>query len=53
MGGEGYEVGASGHIWLDDVKCVGSESELLECRHNPLGDHNCSHEEDAGVRCFF
>ena len=41
----------SGPIWLDDVSCIGSESELLECPHNGIGNHNCDHSEDASVRC--
>ena len=24
---------------------------LLECGHDPVGVHDCSHSEDAGVRC--
>ncbi|XP_051864826.1 uncharacterized protein LOC127566444 isoform X2 [Pristis pectinata] len=38
-------------IWLDDVKCVGSETSLGECVINPLGKHNCNHREDAGAVC--
>ena len=41
----------NGPIWLDDVLCVGTESSLLSCFHNELGNHNCVHYEDAGVRC--
>ena len=41
----------TGPIWLDDVSCTGSESELLECPHNGIGNHNCDHSEDASVRC--
>ena len=38
-------------IWLDDVNCNGTEGRLFDCMTTALGDHNCVHEEDAGVRC--
>ena len=38
-------------ILLDNLVCSGQESTLLECVHNPVGEHNCDHSEDAGVRC--
>ena len=40
-----------GQIWLDEVRCSGTELSLAECPANPLGQHNCVHENDAGVRC--
>ena len=39
-------------IWLDDVDCYGSESIITECFSSPLGQHNCRHTEDAGVKCY-
>uniref|UniRef100_A0A8C2W1G6 Soluble scavenger receptor cysteine-rich domain-containing protein SSC5D n=1 Tax=Chinchilla lanigera TaxID=34839 RepID=A0A8C2W1G6_CHILA len=38
-------------ILLDDVRCAGSERNLLHCSHAGVGTHNCGHEEDAGVVC--
>ena len=41
----------TGNIWLDNVRCTGSETHILNCASNSVGDHNCGHSEDAGVRC--
>ena len=40
----------SGSIFLDNVGCSGGESILLDCYYNISGS-DCSHSEDAGVRC--
>ncbi|XP_025103164.1 uncharacterized protein LOC112569537 [Pomacea canaliculata] len=39
-------------ILLDDVICSGNESSLSECRHNPVGENDCNHQEDVGVDCI-
>ena len=43
----------NGSIWLDEVRCSGSESWLANCPASPIGLHDCGHSEDAGVRCQF
>ena len=40
-----------GPIFLDDVQCTSSSSQLLECPSRPILSHNCLHSADAGVRC--
>ena len=41
----------SGPIFLDDVQCTSSSSQLLECHSSPILSHNCLHSADAGVGC--
>ena len=37
-------------IFLDDMRCTGNETDVFDCPHDP-NTHDCSHFEDAGVRC--
>ena len=41
----------TGPIYLDDVACTSSASQLLECSSRPILTHNCRHTADAGVGC--
>ena len=38
-------------IWLDELDCTGDELHLLDCAHDPFGDHDCGASEDFGVCC--
>ena len=41
-----------GQIWLDNVKCVGTERTIGNCSHRRPGIFNyCYHSENAGVKC--
>ena len=41
----------NGTIWLDDLRCAGTETSIDFCIHKPWGDANCNHNEDVGVVC--
>ena len=43
----------SGPIWIDNVRCTGSESSILNCTHNGIGvlASSCDHLDESGVEC--
>ena len=41
----------NGQIWLDDVRCSGNESSIVNCQHRGWGVRNCGHYDDASVIC--
>ena len=49
---EGFGAG-TGAILLDNVQCSGSEQRLVQCSHAGIGNNDCLHAEDAGVRCAY
>ena len=40
-----------GHIWLNDVRCIGTETSLSQCSHRGWGIGFCWRREAAGVVC--
>ena len=40
-----------GQVWLDNVKCIGTERAIRMCSHTGWEAKNCSHSKDAGVQC--
>uniref|UniRef100_A0A8C3URQ1 Soluble scavenger receptor cysteine-rich domain-containing protein SSC5D n=1 Tax=Catharus ustulatus TaxID=91951 RepID=A0A8C3URQ1_CATUS len=41
----------AGPIWLDGLRCAGTEAHLAECPARPWGEHTCNHVEDASAIC--
>ena len=41
----------TGPIWLSNVSCIGTESNLADCEHFYITVGNCTHYDDAGVYC--
>ena len=48
---EAFFGGASAlDVAMDQVVCSGNENRLIECIYDP--DNDCTHSEDAGVKCL-
>ncbi len=37
--------------WLDNLRCSGTESRLIDCPANSIGVENCFHIEDVALIC--
>lgn len=42
---------SDGYIFLDNNKCAGNESSLLECPNTNADPEVCNHDLDAGATC--
>ncbi|KAL3884618.1 hypothetical protein ACJMK2_024745, partial [Sinanodonta woodiana] len=38
-------------IWMDELECMGSESDVAECNFGGFGWHDCTHSEDVMLFC--
>ena len=38
-------------MWLDDLECAGTETDISKCPHGGWGIHDCDHREDISVLC--
>ncbi|CAH1407810.1 unnamed protein product [Nezara viridula] len=41
-----------GIIWLDQVHCLGNESNIHQCMSDGWGQTNCKHNEDVAISCL-
>ena len=41
----------SGKVWLDYLRCVGTEGTIKNCSHSEFIIHYCAYYKDAGVKC--
>ena len=49
--GQAYFGEGNGDIYIVNFQCNGSENYLEDCPASEVGVHDCTHSEDAGVRC--
>ncbi|KAI8517422.1 scavenger receptor [Branchiostoma belcheri] len=50
--GSAYYGRGSGNIYMDDLRCTGTETILFDCPYSGWGNHNCDHGDDVGVVCY-
>ena len=41
----------AGPIWLNNVQCLGNESNIFACEHSKISGQNCEHLQHAFVEC--
>ncbi len=40
-----------GHVWSEDIRCGGNESQIHVCSRSSSHIQSCSHDNDVGVIC--
>ena len=43
--------GEGGPVFLSEVQCTGTETQLAQCPSAGLGQHNCGLQDSTGVFC--
>ena len=51
LGSNAFQAG-NGTIFLDSIRCSATDQFLHQCGNDGLGNHNCDHNEDAGLVCL-
>ena len=42
----------SGRVWLGNIGCSGTETNIADCQYNRWGSRSCTHNTDVSVSCF-
>ena len=50
--GNRYGAGYGRRIWLDNVRCSGTETNIASCQHRGWGSYSCQHHQDVSVSCY-
>ena len=45
------EISSNSPTWLDELRCSGTESELIDCPANAIGVEDCTHTQDVALVC--
>lgn len=43
----------TGPVWLNGVRCAGTEYGIDRCHHSDFGLHNRSHNQDVSIACNY
>ena len=41
----------TGPLHIQNLNCIGFESSIIDCDHDPINSLVCSHEDDVGIIC--